>query len=602
MGAAAQAASFERTGSMSTVRIQHTATLLPDGRVLVAGGWQYYLPSRDAHYSGPTSQGLLVSLPPDRRALASVEVYEPATGTWALTGFMQTARCGHTATLLTNGLVLVAGGWNSQLTMGNRALRAVGSAELYDPKTGRWTQTGGMIFARSEHTATLLRSGNVLVTGGYSFEGCGPSARAEIYDPATGRWTLVGAQGLTRGGNTATLLRDGRVLLAGGISASGRLLSDALLFDPESGNWMGIDSMNFARSVAIAELLNDGRVFVAGGLPGSEPPRSITTAELYDPSLDTWSVARSMPLPIGGVASVLLRDGRVMVTGSSNFAVTRGLSVANAEVFDPDSGSWAVVGAIDTTLTPVTQAVFQALRQPTVGSLNNMAFTRDLTATELLNGRVLLAGGWNPDVGGLAMAEIFLPDKRMAVATSQTSHPVGGAKSALTGDEEQAAQIVNELVQCPSWLLLDAQDLRGRAQIVQIYERLNRFDTTLLRKGIAEYWNRYCGRHALHLHPCVDSYVNQSKVFPLIRVLFLVPDRYPFDDEMSWGGFFPDDYPEDGKGVLLSWPIENGPNGVPLLVGTQSTGGFVGPGYDGLRDFDFIAKHFPRRTLSKVPL
>ena len=280
LGASAQPASFERTGSMSTVRFQHTATLLPDGRVLVTGGSQYYFPTAENYPAGQRPQNVHISLPPDRRALASAEVYQPTTGTWTATDAMRTARCGHTATLLSNGLILVAGGWSFPRPDGNPGVEAVASAELYDPTTGRWTPTGEMRAGRGEHTATRLLSGKVLVTGGHSTSGSAPLASAEIYDPATRQWKLTGTTGIARGGATATLLPDGRVLLAGGGAANGSLLSSAELFEPKTGTWTPTGSMKFPRAGSISELLKDGRVIVAGGRPGSMPPYRITTAEL----------------------------------------------------------------------------------------------------------------------------------------------------------------------------------------------------------------------------------------------------------------------------------------------------------------------------------
>jgi len=124
---------FEETGSLATARYFHTATLLPNGKVLVAGGAIGYTP------------------------LASAELYDPATGTWTATESLHTARFFHTATLLPNGKVLVAGG------AGNGYLA---SAELYDPATETWTATGSLHTARDLHTATLLPNGKVLVAGG----------------------------------------------------------------------------------------------------------------------------------------------------------------------------------------------------------------------------------------------------------------------------------------------------------------------------------------------------------------------------------------------------------------------------------------------------
>jgi Kelch motif len=142
--------SFSDTGSLGNERDSHTATLLPNSKVLVAGGY-------------------------DGNSLASAELYDPASGTWTATGSLATARYAHTATLLQNGKVLVAGGYGSG--------GSTPSAELYDPVTGTWTATGGLATARYVHTATLLQNGKVLVAGGSNSGGYLVSA--ELYDPGT---------------------------------------------------------------------------------------------------------------------------------------------------------------------------------------------------------------------------------------------------------------------------------------------------------------------------------------------------------------------------------------------------------------------------------
>jgi hypothetical protein len=142
---------FSDTGSLNIPRFLHTATLLPNGKVLVAGG--------------DSGSG----------ELSSAELYDPATGTWSATGSLNTARSQHTATLLPNGKVLVAGGEGP-----GGVLR---SAELYDPISGTWSNTGNGT-ARRVHTATLLPNGKVLVAGGQGISGNLTSA--DLYDIGLG--------------------------------------------------------------------------------------------------------------------------------------------------------------------------------------------------------------------------------------------------------------------------------------------------------------------------------------------------------------------------------------------------------------------------------
>lgn len=174
------------TGSLATYRYLASATLLPNGKVLVAGG---------IHGSGALAF-----------SLASAEIYDPATGTWSATGSMNVARASQTATLLPNGKVLVAGGCN-----GRRCGTSVATAEIYDPASGTWTMTGSMATARSAHVAAVLPNGRVLVAGGR-----GAGSAAEVYNPAAGTWSATASMATARSWATATLLGSGLVLVAGG--------------------------------------------------------------------------------------------------------------------------------------------------------------------------------------------------------------------------------------------------------------------------------------------------------------------------------------------------------------------------------------------------
>ena len=167
-------------------------------------------------------------------------------------GTMNSARERHTATLLTNGKVLVAGGRPDIMS-------ATNGAELYDPASRTWTTTGSLNAARQLHTATLLPNGQVLVAGGFML------ASAELYDPATGSWATTGSMSTVRYNHTATLLRSGQVLVAGGLDDSGAALASAELYDPASGTWSATGSLHKARDVHTATLLPNGQVLVAGG-------------------------------------------------------------------------------------------------------------------------------------------------------------------------------------------------------------------------------------------------------------------------------------------------------------------------------------------------
>jgi hypothetical protein len=198
---------FSPTGSMSTIRDQHTATLLQNGRVLVIGGGG----------EGYASQ-------------KTADLYDPATGTFSRTGSMKTGRWLHTATLLDDGRVLVAGGRSPQDSVYK-------SAEIYDPATGAFRSVGSMHEARQQQTSTLLPDGRVFIAGGYWSDGQNwrVLSSTEMFDPATGKFSSIGSMGTPRQGHTATLLDDGRVLIAGGSdigNSGGVAVAPAVLYQP----------------------------------------------------------------------------------------------------------------------------------------------------------------------------------------------------------------------------------------------------------------------------------------------------------------------------------------------------------------------------------
>jgi hypothetical protein len=289
---------FTGTGSMSIVRIGHTATLLNNGKVLVTGGSAGEL----------TGNG-----PPTPDTLAEAELFDPTSGTFAPTkGNMETGRVYHTATLLNDGTVLVTGGVDS-----NNAVEA--SAELFDPTSGTFTPTTGkMSAARYGHTATLLNNGKVLVTGG-------GGNTAELYDPTSETFTpTTGSMETARLYHTSTLLKDGTVLVTGGVDSNNQAAATAELYDPTSETFTPTTgTMETVRSEHTATLLGDGTVLVAGGSGG-------TTAELYDPTSGTFAGTGSMQTPRSSHTATLLKDGTVLVTGGLN---NYGSVLAEAELY-----------------------------------------------------------------------------------------------------------------------------------------------------------------------------------------------------------------------------------------------------------------------------
>jgi N-acetylneuraminic acid mutarotase len=296
------------TGSMTGARMSHTATFLPNGMVLVAGG------------TAPIGANL-----------SSAKLYNANAGTWTSTGSMSCARgAGHIATLLANGKVLVAGGYGGAAD--------VSSAEVYDPATGTWTSTGSMSSPRFGHTGTLLTNGKVLVAGGRNGSGNYLSSAA-LYNPATGTWASTSSMSGPRIGHTATSLTNGKVLVAGGYH--GNNLSSAALYDPSTETWASTGSMSIPRGYHTATMLANGTVLVAGGATGSS---HYSSAEIYDPATGTWTPTDSMISIHSNHTATMLANGTVLVAGGYG----SGAYLSSAEIYDPGTGTWVSAGSMST--------------------------------------------------------------------------------------------------------------------------------------------------------------------------------------------------------------------------------------------------------------
>ena len=329
---------WSKAASSITGREQHTATRLSDGDVLLTGGTD--------------GQGT---------ALASAEIYHPATNRWTAAHPMAAARFDHTATLLSDGRVLVTGGLAGPIPFGSLA-----SSELYNPTTDSWSAAAPMSEPRARQTATLLRDGRVLVVGGLSLVvgegGLFPSVGtdAEIYDPGANRWTTTTPMGFHRMDQTATLLTNGRVLVAGGRGDIATYNSTEI-YDAANDRWVSAAPMGARRYGHAATLLPDGDVFVVGGTGENPNTLAVTldSAEIYDPRTDLWVTVASMASVDLTHTATLLRNGKVLVVG---------MGQTPPELYDPARNAWSSTGP-------------------------SMHGHQD-SATVLSDGRVVLVGGY----------------------------------------------------------------------------------------------------------------------------------------------------------------------------------------------------------------
>ena len=284
-------------------RAAHTATALADGGVLVVGGCV-----EDGCTVATNSAALLT--PDGSRPVAPLD----------------TARDAHTGTLLEDGRVLVVGGFEGE------GRPALGEAEIFDPRTDRWTTTGSLRVGRGGHAAARLGDGRVLVAGGWA----GPRtyvSSTEIFDPRTGRFSAGPELSSALDSLTATSLPDGRVLVAGGRRSDGTAAATTVLIGPDGSAAAGSPGLRTGRFKHAAVGLPSGRVLLLGGT--QDDRALLTSTEVFDPVTERFGPG---PELLGGRyklsdAAVALPDGRVVIAGSG----------PGVEVVDLGAGDSAVV-------------------------------------------------------------------------------------------------------------------------------------------------------------------------------------------------------------------------------------------------------------------
>jgi hypothetical protein len=405
------------SGMMPAPRKNCTATLLNDGRVLVAGG-----------------------VDQNDNFLDSALIYDPATDSFTpVAAHLSIPRSQHLATLLNDGMVLITGGVT---TPHGGLAEPVTSAELFDPAANDFVGVGAMTTAREEHTATLLEDGRVLVAGGGTI-GLTQTATAEIYDPVKRTFAATGSMAYSRTGAAAVRLADGRVLVTGGggfaagSAATAAVLDTAEIYDPASAQFMptanDMPEPHFLHAIA---LLSDGRALLAGGFAGSGPFFFLETeaaATLFDPSTNSFTPATPLNAARAGIDAVSLADGRIFIPGGSNF---QGEVLGEAEVYSAASGIFEVSGGLHgervdhaalalpdgvILITGGINGVGEVLKTAEIYSSasGRLTLTKPMTIghhghtmTLLKSGKVLIAGGNNE------IAELYDPVTASFTATA----------------------------------------------------------------------------------------------------------------------------------------------------------------------------------------
>jgi hypothetical protein len=419
---------FTAAGVMSSVRYEHTATVLPNGKVLLAGGG----------LSGNIP--IIGAIPSVTNVSHTGELFDPVSGTFsAITAPMTSPRTIHTATLLPNGKVLLAGGYNGNVAAPGVPAAFNNTAELFDPTSGMFTSLlpNTMTSARALHTATLMADGRVLLVGG--FNGSAVSATAELADFSVGAFaSLPTTMAVARYYHTATLLSSGKVLIAGGYNNTQGALDSAELFDPALGAFTSSsNTMTSSRYAHTATSLSNGKILLAGGLNASSAPTD--AAELFDPDSSTFAALPAMTSARVEHTATLLPSGKVLITGG--FGNTTYLKTA--ELFDPNAGTFkslshtmaierhghsatllangkVLIAGGDAGLASLptnTAEIFDPITETFTSLPNTMTVTRLYpSATLLPNGKVLVAGGYDGS-GYSDTAELFDPVSSTFTAT-----------------------------------------------------------------------------------------------------------------------------------------------------------------------------------------
>ena len=342
---------WEKIDEMLHPRLDHTATLLQNDKVLIAGG-----------------------------DFPDAELYDPVDRTFQITGALPSYGLrGATATLLQNGKVLFAGGMGSQQT-----------ATLYDPQTGNFNPTDSLGVPHSFHTATLLPDGRVLIAGGQDQNGLQTHAVCEIYDPQSETFSLTDSLDVDRSSHTATLLSNGHVLIAGGFQTStpgnGIYITSCEISDPVSGVFSLAQNLISPRTGHDATLLADGSVLISGGAWNNR------YCERYNSTTNSWIQTGDMTVERRSYhTATLLHNGKVLLAGGYTDDVA-----SSAELYDPATNSFT---AVDSMFTPREQH----------------------TATILSDGNVLVTGGYSTN-GPVNLAEIFIVDDATSVNVGNQTH------------------------------------------------------------------------------------------------------------------------------------------------------------------------------------
>ncbi|WII70535.1 kelch repeat-containing protein [Bdellovibrio sp. 22V] len=394
-------------------RVLNTSTTLPNGKILVAGG------------------ALNRSTTPTNLALSSAEIYDPETGVWSQAASLPQERLSHTATLLQNGKVLFIGGAiNNVITTA-----CLATASLYDPSTDTWSSAASLTTGRCFHTATLLPDGRVMVAGGrtensISLVTANYISSVEIYNPTTNTWASAASMTAQRANHSAIVLKSGKVFIVGGRNTS--TLVTTALYTPSSNTWAAGPSLTKSRKDHTTTLLPDGKVVIIGGMDNLT---LLADTTVYDPTagaVGSFSNGPAMPA-VRKLHTATLVGNRVFVVGGGSDTST----YQDTMIYDPAANQWETFASLKSSTRYLHTANIAGKYLVILGGLPGTNYNSPVTTPEKLdisgflwkseaslsiarfiptaallkNGKVLVAGGvyTSPSLGYPVTTEIFDP-------------------------------------------------------------------------------------------------------------------------------------------------------------------------------------------------
>ncbi|WP_413575488.1 Kelch repeat-containing protein [Bdellovibrio sp. HCB290] len=371
---------WRRQGNLAKDRALHVTALLPNGKVLVAGG---------------LSQTSSTNTPLD-----STEIFDPATGLWSAGPALPSPRLFSHATVLTDGRVLVAGGLDG-------AFARTATTAIYNPASNSWSAGPSIAVPRVGHSSHLLPNGKVIIIGGAAHPTTSaPTEKTEIFDPATNQWTYGPDMPTAVSEFSSATLSDNTILILGGLTtAATTSITTVQAYNPSTNSFTTKTPMTLGRYQAAAAVLPSGNVLLTGGWASTGSMTA--TTEIYNVSANTWSAGPSLSANRRAHGAISLPSGKILVTSGVTNLTFPSIAAKTSEIYNPATNSWSV--------DPIAIEAGHTLG----------------TLLKLPDGRILIAGGGDPDYTG-AVTETYIEGQLSGIAWIGSTPLLGGRVGSTT--------------------------------------------------------------------------------------------------------------------------------------------------------------------------